>query len=132
MVSFQFMDDLRDWRTDLAQGNYTPFLTRVMAQRDLDPAIPLTETEVDKALFAGAVLDEYLELVADPNRRVPESASSQAAPHLRACLTLFDQRCEQLEITRSERIPEPSAALIQEAPVPSRESLGEEARWEQG
>jgi hypothetical protein len=124
MVSFQFMDDLKDWRGDLAQGNHTPFLTRVVAQRDPDPAAPLTEMDVEKALFVGVVLDEYLELVAEYNQRALESVSTLTAPHLKAYIALFDQGCgqlrEELEARRSERIREPFAALIQEAQVPHR------------
>lgn len=122
LVSFQFMDDLRDWRGDLAQGNYTYFLTRVMAQRGLGPAAPLTEMDVEKALFVGVVLDEFLELVAEYNRRALESVSTLDAPHLKAYITLFDQGCgqlrEELEARRSERIREQFAALIQKPQVP--------------
>jgi hypothetical protein len=121
MVSFQFMDDLKDWRGDLAQGNYTYFLTRVMAQRGASSAAPLTEMEVEEALFVGVVLDEYLELVAEYNRRALESASTLDARHLEAYLTLFEQGCgqlgEELYARRSERIREQFAALTQEASV---------------
>jgi hypothetical protein len=122
MVSFQFMDDLRDWRGDLAQGNHTYFLTRVTAQRGPSPATPLTEMDVDKALFVGVVLDEYLGLVAEYNRRALESVSTLAAPHLKAYITLFAQGCGQLrkelEARRSERIRGQFAALMQRAQAP--------------
>jgi hypothetical protein len=121
MVSYQFMDDLKDWRGDLAQGNYTYFLTRVMARRGPGPAAPLTGTDVEKALFVGLVLDEYLDLVAEYNRRALESASALEAPYLTAYLTRFDQGCgqlgEELEARRSARIREQFADLMQEAPV---------------
>lgn len=122
MMTFLLTDDLLDWREDLAQGSYTYFLTRVMAHRGLGPPARLTETDVEKALFVGAVLDEYLELIAEYRRRALESASTLDAPYLKAYITLFDQGAgqlrEELEARRSERIREQFAALIQEAPVP--------------
>jgi hypothetical protein len=122
MMSFLLTDDLRDWRGDLAQGNYTYFLTRVMAHRGLGPPARLTETDVENALFVGVVLDEFLELMAEYRRRALESVSTLDAPHLKAYITLFDQAGgqlrEELEARRSERIREQFAALIQEAPVP--------------
>jgi hypothetical protein len=93
-----------------------------MAQRGAGSAALLTEMEVEKALFVGVVLDEYLELVAEYNRRALESASALDAPYLKAYLTLFDEGCgqlrEEMEARRSERIREQLAALIQKAQVP--------------
>lgn len=135
MMSFLLADDLQDWRGDLAQGSYTYFLTRVIAHRKLDPHTTLTETDVEKALFAGAVLDEYLELMAEYRRRALESASALAIPYLEAYLALRDQAARQLsvdlEARRREWIWEQFAALIPDAPVPANEpgTGGEMRRW---
>jgi hypothetical protein len=122
MMIFLLMDDLQDWREDLAQENYTYFLTRVVAHRGLGPPTGLTEADVEKAFFVGAVLEEYLELIADYRRRAREIISTLDAPHLEAYIALFDQSSGQLrevlEARRSERIREQFAALIQEEPVP--------------
>lgn len=120
MLTFQLMDDLRDWHGDLAQGHFTYFLTRVMAHRSLGQSELLTETDVEKALFAGAVLDEYLELMARYNRLARESVSALDVPYLKAYIALLDQGGgqlrEELEARRSELIREQFAALIQRAP----------------
>ncbi len=122
MMSFLLADDLQDWRGDLAQGSYTYFLTRVLAHRRLDPHTTLTETDVEKALFAGAVLDEYLGLIAEYRRRALESASALAVPYLEAYLALRDEAARQLsvdlEARRTEWIREQFAALIPKPPVP--------------
>jgi hypothetical protein len=76
MLTFQLRDDLQDWHGDLRQGRFTYFLKRVLAHRGLDPCAPLTETDVEKALFAGAVLDESLSLTARHNRLALESIST--------------------------------------------------------
>jgi hypothetical protein len=123
MMAFLLMDDLRDWRGDLAQGSYTYFLTRVAAHRGLDPHASLTETDVEKALFVGAVLDEYMEMMIRYNRLALESVSTLDVPYLRAYIVLLDQDGrqlrEELEAKRSKRIREQFAALIQEAPAPA-------------
>lgn len=120
MLTFQLRDDLRDWHEDLAQARFTYFLTRVLAHRGLGPSAPLTETDVEKALFAGAVLDESLSLMARRNRLALESVSTLDAPYLKAYIALLDQSDEQLreEIAarRSERIREQLAVLIRQAP----------------
>jgi hypothetical protein len=122
MMVFLLTDDLRDWRTDLAQGSYTYFLTRVMAHRGLGAAASLTEPEVEKALFVGAVLDEYVELIANYNRLALESVSALDAPYLKAYIELLGQHGgrlrDDLEARRSERIREQFAALIRAAPDP--------------
>ena len=122
MLTFQLTDDLRDWHEDLAQGHFTYFLTRVLAERGLDPSIALTEVDVEKALFAGAILDEFLELMARYNRLALECVSTLDAPYLKAYIALLDQGGRQLrqdlETRRSERIREQFAALIQKVPDP--------------
>ena len=121
MMTFLLMDDLQDWRGDLAHGSCTYFLTQVMAHQSLKPPAMVTETDVEQALFAGTVLDEYLELIAEYRRRALEGASALAIPYLQAYITLRDQAAKQLredlETRRSERILGQFAALIQAAPV---------------
>lgn len=107
-----------------AGGNYTYFLTRVMALRGSDPAAALTEADVDMALFVGVVLDELLELVNEYNHRALERVSTLDALYLETYITLFDRGCrqlrEELKAKRSGWIWEQFAPLIQEAPVSHR------------
>ena len=120
MLTFQLTDDLRDWRGDLARGHCTYFLARVMTRRGLDPSVPLTETDVEKALFAGAVLDESMAMMARCNRQALESVSVLDAPYLKAYIAQLDRsgEClkEDLEAKRAERVREQFAVLIRHAP----------------
>jgi len=136
LVVFQLADDLRDWREDLAQGNYTYFLLRVMAHRGIRPPAPLTEAEVEKALFVGTVLDEAVDLMAEYSQRAMESIVTLHTPYLKAYLAFLDQECQRtragFQEERSQWIRGQFAFLVQEthAPYPSnsRESSHEERR----
>ena len=119
LVVVQLMDDLRDWRGDLVRGNYTYFLTRVMAAQGISSLASLTEAEVEKALFIGRVFEEVLDLAADYNQRTLESISTLHAPYLEAYIDVLAQQCRQLkgelQAERTRRIREQFAFLLQGA-----------------
>ncbi len=119
LVVVQLMDDLRDWRGDLARENYTYFLTRVMAAQGISSPASLTEVEVEKALFVGRVFEEMLDLAAEYNRRTLESISNLYAPYLEAYIDVLAQQCrqlkEELQAERARRIRERFAFLFQGA-----------------
>ena len=119
LVVVQLMDDLRDWRGDLARGNYTYFLTRVMAAQGICSPASLTEAEVEKALFIGKVFEEVLDLAAEYNWRTLESISALRAPYLEAYIDVLAQQCRQLkgelQAERARRIREQFAFLLQGA-----------------
>jgi hypothetical protein len=119
IVAFQLVDDLRDWRADLARGCYTYFLTRVMHARGIRSSSLLTETEVKTALFAGQVLEEILSLTAEYFGRALESISPLNAPYLKAYIALKDREFkklgEELHTERAQMIQERLAFLVQGA-----------------
>lgn len=107
LVFFQLTDDLRDWREDLAQGYYSYFLMRVIADRGRRSPARLTEAEVEKALFVGTVLEEIFDLMILHNQRALEVISTWHVPYLEAYIGSLNRECQQ-----------------------SREGFGEErARW---
>lgn len=104
LVVSQLMDDLRDWRQDLAQKRYTYFLMRVMAERGLRPPSTLTKAQVEKSLFVGAVLEELYDLMALHGRRALESIAAWRVPYLEAHIRVLNDECRQLrEGFRQER-----------------------------
>lgn len=121
MVVFQLADDLRDWREDLARGNYTYFLTQVMADRDIHPPALQVEAEVGKAFFVGTVFEEILELAAKYNQRATGSIATLHAPYLKAYIASLDQEFRQLgegwQAKRMQWIREQFASLVPEIPV---------------
>jgi hypothetical protein len=111
------VDDLQDWREDLARGNYTYFLTRIMVAKDIPLSSSLTEADVRKALSAGSVLEEVLALAIEYNQRALESILALHVPYLKNYIAFLDQDYRQLvEDIREERtrwIQEQLAFLIQ-------------------
>jgi hypothetical protein len=117
LVALQLMDDLRDWREDLARGNYTYFLTRVMVAQGIPLSSSLTETDVRKALVAGSVLEEVLGLAIEYSQRALESILALHVPYLKKYIAFLDQDyCQLVEDIRAERtrwIQEQLAFLVQ-------------------
>lgn len=124
LVVFQLADDLRDWHEDLARGNYTYFLTQMMADRGIHTPMPLTEVEVGRAFFVGKVFEEYLELAAEYSQMALESISSLHALYLKAYIAFVDQEWRQLgerwQAKRARWIRDQFAALGQETRVCGR------------
>jgi hypothetical protein len=117
LVALQLMDDLQDWREDLAQGNYTYFLTRVMVAQGISLSSSLTETDVRKALSTGSVLEEVLGLAIEYNQRALESILALHVPYLKKYIAFLSQDYRQLvKDIRAERtrwIQEQLASLVQ-------------------
>lgn len=121
MMIYQLADDLRDWREDLARGNYTYFLTRVMACRGIHPPAAPSETDVEKAIFVGKVLEEVLEVAVEHSRLALESISNLYAPYLTAYVESLYEEWQQWadgwQAKRTQWIREQWAFLVEETGV---------------
>lgn len=96
-VAFQLIDDLRDWRDDLARENYTYLLTQVMAVRGIQEPAKLTEQEVEKAFFSTDVLESVLTTAERYNRQAQECVRSLKGLYLKSYLASLSSLCQDVQ-----------------------------------
>lgn len=101
-LAFQMLDDLRDWRADLANQNYSYFLTRIAysaGSRQLDPEA------VEKAIFSGEAVDVVLDLALKHNQMALDAITTWNADYLRAFIEYQSHTCEEIR-NRLQRVRE--------------------------
>lgn len=103
-VVFQLLDDYKDWRSDLADKNYTYLLVKVLENSHLENFNELTETGVEQVLNAGPVLEEVFGLAEKYSELTLHSVDPLNAPYLKAYLQALVDYCKSLGKTAANNL----------------------------
>lgn len=98
-VVFQLRDDIKDWRRDLADGNYTYLLVKILEHSRLDKISDLTEAEVARVMNGSGALKEIFDLMEKYSLLTRQSIAELNAPHLKAYFRVIDDYCQSLVAT---------------------------------
>lgn len=98
-VVFQLRDDLKDWRRDLRDRNYTYLLVKILEHSRLDSISDLTEAEVVKQLNERGALREVFALMDKYSSLTRESIKELDAPYLKEYFQVIDNYCKCLVTT---------------------------------
>lgn len=99
-VVFQLRDDLKDWRKDLADRNYTYLLIKILEHSRFDSISDLTEAEVGKLLNESGALKEVFALMEKYSSLTEQSIKELDAPYLKAYFQVIADYCNTL-VTKS-------------------------------
>lgn len=96
-VTYQMVDDWRDWQSDLNDGNYTYFLNQVMDYCHISDCAQLNESHITKAVFVGEILGKmFNDIALKYNQMAKECIKGLHAPYLHQYLDTEKQVCMRL------------------------------------
>ena len=96
MLTFQMLDDLRDWRADLANLHYSHFLALVAHScASQSSGQQLSIESVEEAIFCGEAIDAVLDLALHHNQLALNTIVGWRADHLRSFLHLQRRWCTE-------------------------------------
>jgi len=127
LTGFQCFDDLRDWKEDLRQGNFTFLLTRVLFAGGLDAHVrrgdPVPRDEAGQVLYHRGIAEEQLRLAEHYFLQALDSVQNIHVPNwaetvmgfLRHCQTMRHDLAEIRRRTTRKTGPKTVATRLAEA-----------------
>ncbi len=93
---YQMIDDWRDWKKDLEEGNYSYFLTEAASYCGIKDPDQLDETHVRKAIYIGDVAEKIFDQAVKLNTLSIQSIGDMECRYLRAYLEFEGEVCRQV------------------------------------